>query len=48
MLLETVFQRGQRTEYALLEPQGEVSPLRIRFDDLRRELSGRFSEELDA
>jgi hypothetical protein len=46
--LETVFERGQRTEYALLEPQGQTSPLRIRFDDLRRELSGRFSEELGA
>ncbi len=48
VLLETVFERDQRTEYALLEPQGEVSPLRIRFDDLRRELRGRFSDELDA
>ena len=46
--LETVFERGQRTEYALLEPQGDVSPLRIRFDDLRRELCDRFSYELSA
>jgi hypothetical protein len=46
--LETVFERGQRVEYALLEPQGEVSPLRIRFDDLRRELHDRFSPELSA
>lgn len=46
--LETVFERGKRTEYALLEPQGEVSPLRIRFEDLRRELENRFSEELSA
>lgn len=46
--LETVFERGQRTEYALLEPQGGVSPLRIRFEDLRRELHDRFSEELSA
>jgi hypothetical protein len=46
--LETVFERGRRTEYALLEPQGQVSPLRIRFDDLRRELSGRFGPELPA
>ena len=44
--LETVFERGQRVEYALLEPQGGVSPLRIRFEDLRRELEGRFSAEL--
>lgn len=46
--LETVFERGKRTEYALLEPQGQVSPLRIRFEDLRRELSGRFGPELGA
>jgi hypothetical protein len=46
--LETVFERGKRTEYALLEPQGQVSPLRIHFDDLRRELSGRFGPELAA
>src|SRR5262252_350178 len=46
--LETVFERGKRTEYALLEPQGQVSPLRIRFEDLRRELSARFSDELPA
>jgi hypothetical protein len=46
--LETVFERGKRVEYALLEPQGGVSPLRIRFDDLRRELSDRFSPELAA
>jgi hypothetical protein len=48
VLLETVFEKGKRTEYALLEPQGQVSPLRIRFDDLRRELHLRFSSELDA
>src|SRR6185369_2332325 len=46
--LETVFEHGKRTEYALLEPQGQVSPLRIHFDDLRRELSGRFGPELPA
>jgi hypothetical protein len=46
--LETVFEHGKRTEYALLEPQGQVSPLRIHFDDLRRELSGRFGPELTA
>jgi hypothetical protein len=46
--LETVFERGRRTEYALLEPQGDISPLRIRFEDLRRELSSRFSDELSA
>ena len=48
VLLETVFEKGRRAEYALLEPQGQVSPLRIRFDDLRRELHIRFSAELSA
>ena len=46
--LETVWDQGGRIDYALLEPQGDVSPLRIRFDDLRRELEGRFSPELSA
>jgi hypothetical protein len=46
--LETVFERGQRVQYALLEPAGAVSPLRIRFDDLRRDLAERFSPELPA
>lgn len=46
--LETVFERGQRVQYALLQPQGGVSPLRIRFDDLRFELRDRFSHELGA
>ena len=44
--LETVFERGQRIDYALLSPKGGVSPLRIRFEDLRRELQDRFSAEL--
>lgn len=44
--LESVFERGKRVDYALLEPPGHTSPLRIRFDDLRRELSERFSPEL--
>jgi hypothetical protein len=46
--LETVFERGERVEYALLQPKGGVSPLRIRFEDLRRELQDRFSAELSA
>lgn len=46
--LETVWSDGRPVQYALLEPQGEISPLRIRFDDLRRELEGRFSPELSA
>jgi hypothetical protein len=44
--LESVFERGERIDYALLEPPGHTSPLRIRFDDLRRELSDRFAPEL--
>lgn len=46
--LETVWDHSGPTHYALLEPQGDVSPLRIRFADLRRELAGRFSAELSA
>lgn len=46
--LETVFERGKRVQYALLEPAGTISPLRIRFDDLRRDLTERFSAELPA
>jgi hypothetical protein len=46
--LETVFERGQRVQYALLEPAGAVSPLRIRFEDLRRDLDERYSPELPA
>lgn len=44
--LESVFERGLRVDYALLEPAGHTSPLRIRFEDLRRELSERFAPEL--
>ena len=44
--LETVFEKGQRVDYALLEPPGHTSPLRIRFEDLRRELSERFGPDL--
>ena len=44
--LESVFERGQRVDYALLEPPGHNAPLRIRFDDLRRQLSERFGPEL--
>jgi len=46
--LETRFQGGDRVEYALLEPEGEVSPLRVLFSDLRAKLGDRFSEELTA
>jgi hypothetical protein len=44
--LETVFERKQRTTYALLEPSGEVTPLRVRVEDFRGKLLDRFSPEL--
>lgn len=44
--LETVFEKGGRVEYALLQPAGGVTPLRMRFSDLRRQLEGRYSPEL--
>lgn len=46
--LETVFEKSGRVEYALLEPGGGVTPLRMRFSDLRKQLSDRFSLELPA
>ncbi len=53
--LETVFEgkadaavvgSGARTSYALLEPVGDVTPLRVKFSDFRQKLAGRFSDEL--
>jgi hypothetical protein len=44
--LETVFEHGQRTTYALLEPVGDVTPLRVHVGDFRRKLVERFSPEL--
>jgi hypothetical protein len=44
--LETVFERKQRTTYALLEPSGDVTPLRVRIEDFRGKLQDRFSAEL--
>jgi len=44
--LETVFEKGGRVDYALLEPGGGVTPLRMRFSDLRLQLEERFSAEL--
>lgn len=44
--LETVFEKGGRVEYALLQPAGGVTPLRMRFSDLRRQLEERYSLEL--
>lgn len=46
--LETRFQAGDRVEYALLQPEGGVSPLRVLFSDLREKLGDRFSDELSA
>ncbi len=44
--LETVFEHGGRTTYALLEPVGEVTPLRVHVRDFRQKLGERFSPEL--
>lgn len=46
--LETVFEKSGRVEYALLEPGGGVTPLRVRFSDLRRQLEERYSPELSS
>lgn len=44
--LETVFERRERTVYALLEPAGDVTPLRVKASDFRAKLDDRFSPEL--
>jgi hypothetical protein len=44
--LETVFEGAQRTTYALLQPAGEVTPLRVKIQDFRNKLHDRFSYEL--
>jgi hypothetical protein len=44
--LETVFESTQRTTYALLQPAGEVTPLRVKIEDFRSKLSDRFSFDL--
>lgn len=46
--LETVFEKEGRVEYALLSPSGGVTPLRMRFADLRRQLEERYSPELSS
>jgi hypothetical protein len=46
VLLETVFTQGERATYALLEPAGDVTPLRVKFDDFRAKLEDRFSADL--
>ena len=44
--LETVFEGRERTTYALLEPAGDVTPLRVQVSDFRNKLCDRFSPEL--
>jgi hypothetical protein len=44
--LETVFEGRERTTYALLEPAGDVTPLRVQSSDFRSKLHDRFSPEL--
>lgn len=44
--LETVFEGSDRTTYALLEPTGNVTPLRVKMQDFRAKLHDRFSYEL--
>jgi hypothetical protein len=44
--LETVFEGRERTTYALLEPTGNVTPLRVKMQDFRAKLHDRFSYEL--
>jgi hypothetical protein len=44
--LETVFESSARTSYALLEPTGDVTPLRVKMEDFRSKLHDRFSFEL--
>lgn len=44
--LETVFEKAERTAYALLEPAGDVTPLRVKMSDFRQKIVGRFSDEL--
>lgn len=46
--LETVFEGTSRTSYALLEPTGDVTPLRVKVDDFRTKLADRFSDDLPA
>jgi hypothetical protein len=44
--LETVFEGRERTTYVLLEPAGDVTPLRVQCSDFRSKLHDRFSPEL--
>jgi hypothetical protein len=44
--LETVFEGSERTNYALLEPSGDVTPLRVKMSDFRLKVKDRFSPDL--
>jgi hypothetical protein len=44
--LETVFEHNSRTTYALLQPAGEVTPLRVKMSDFREKVKDRFSPDL--
>ena len=44
--LETVFEKSDRTNYALLQPAGDVTPLRVKMSDFRMKVEGRFSSDL--
>ena len=44
--LETVFERDSRTTYALLQPAGDVTPLRVKMSDFRDKVKERFSPDL--
>lgn len=44
--LETVFEKSDRTNYALLQPAGDVTPLRVKMSDFRAKVEDRFSADL--
>jgi hypothetical protein len=44
--LETVFEKSDRTNYALLQPAGDVTPLRVKMSDFRSKVEARFSSDL--
>lgn len=44
--LETVFEKSDRTNYALLQPAGDVTPLRVKMSDFRAKVEDRFSPDL--
>ena len=44
--LETVFEKSDRTNYALLQPAGDVTPLRVKMSDFRAKVEDRFGSDL--